>query len=155
MVFDALGLLGRSSQFKSQHEANDVQDAYAVTIYDYMPIAEASNRFPLFQGQLQTVGRNNYKSLIQAQRQDFAATWRYGQIGETQSRSFGNLYTEIRYTFIRDMRVNTTGKQMLVRRSGNDLVLQGSFSGSGNIRGNEKWSAIHAPCNGGGLPDLP
>ena len=111
MVFDALGLLD-VVPVQIPARSNDVQDAYAVTIYDYMPIAEASNRFPLFQGQLQTVGRNNYKTLIQAQRQDFAATFRYGQIGETQSRSFGNLYTEIRYTFIRDMRVNTTGLEM-------------------------------------------
>ena len=111
MNFDALGLLD-VVPVQIPARTNDIQDAYAVTVYDYMPIAEASARFPLFQGQLQTVGRNNYKSFMQAQRQDFASTWRYGQIGETQTRSFGNLYTEIRYTFIRDLRVNTTGKEM-------------------------------------------
>jgi len=111
MIFDALGLLDvMPTQVPSK--TNDVQDAYSVTVYDYMPIAEACARFPLFQGKLQTVGRSNYKSLIQAQRQDFAATWRYGQVGETQSRSFGNLYTEIRYTFVRDIRINTTGLEM-------------------------------------------
>jgi hypothetical protein len=109
--FDALGLLD-VVPVQIPSRSNDVQDAYAVTIYDYMPIAEASAAFPLFQGQLQTVGCNNYKTLIQAQRQDFAATWRYGMVGDVQSRSFGNLYTEIRYTFIRDIRINTTGKEM-------------------------------------------
>ena len=72
LVFDALGLLDvMPTQVPSK--TNDVQDAYSVTVYDYMPIAEACARFPLFAGQLQTVGRSNYKSLIQAQRQDFAA----------------------------------------------------------------------------------
>jgi hypothetical protein len=110
MTFDALGLLDVVPvQIPG---SNDIQDCYACTVYDYMPIAEASAKFPLFQGQLQTVGRNNYKTLIQAQRQDFAATFRYGMVGDVQSRSFGNLYTEIRYTFIRDIRINTTGKEM-------------------------------------------
>jgi hypothetical protein len=111
MRFDALGLLD-VVPVQIPSRTNDVQDAYAVTIYDYMPIAEACANFPLFQGQLQTVGRNNYKTLIQSQRQDFAAMYRYGSVGETQSRSFGNLYAEIRYTFIRDIRINTSGKEM-------------------------------------------
>ena len=107
MVFDALGLLDvMPVQIPSR--SNDIQDAYAVTIYDYMPIAESYGRFPLFQGKLQTVGMNNYKSLIQAKRQDFAASYRYGDI-QDQGKSFGNLYTEIRYTFIRDLRINNTG----------------------------------------------
>ena len=111
MCFDALGLLD-AVPVQIPDRTNDIQDAYGVTIYDYMPIAEASARFPLFQGQLQTVGRNRYQSFIQAQRQDFASARRYGQVGDAQSRSFGNLYTEIRYTFIRDLRVNTSGKEM-------------------------------------------
>ena len=111
MKFDALGLLD-VVPVQIPSRSNDVQDAYAVTIYDYMPIAEACANFPLFQGQLQTVGRNNYKTFIQAQRQDFAAMYRYGRVGDDQARSFGNLYTEIRYTFIRDIRINTSGQEM-------------------------------------------
>ena len=111
LVFDALGLLD-VVPVQIPSRTNDIQDCYACTIYDYMPIAEANGRFPLFQGQLQTVGRNNYKSLMQAQRQDFAATWRYGQIGDVAARSFGNLYAEIRYTFVRDLRINTTGFEL-------------------------------------------
>jgi hypothetical protein len=110
MTFDALGVLDvMPTQIPAR--TNDVQDAYAVTIYDYMPIAEAHGRFPLFQGQLQTVGMNNYKSLIQAERQDFAASWRYGEL-QDHGKSFGNLYSEIRWTFIRDMRINTTGYEL-------------------------------------------
>ena len=39
-----------SMSFLSGSPSRMTQDAYAVTIYDYMPIAEAHGRFPLFQG---------------------------------------------------------------------------------------------------------
>jgi hypothetical protein len=106
MVFDALGMLDVIPV--QIPRSNDVQDAYAVTVYDYMPIAEAHGRFPLFQGQLQTVGPRSYKTKVQARRLDYAERYRYGD----QGRSFGNLYTEIRYTFIRDLRINTTGYEL-------------------------------------------
>jgi hypothetical protein len=109
MVFDALGLLDVMPV--QIPKTNDVQDAYAITVYDYMPIAEANGRFPLFVGQLQTVGRRNYRTQIQAKRQDYVQTYRYGDLGD-QGRSFGNLYTEIRYTFVRDLRINTTGFEL-------------------------------------------
>lgn len=108
MEFDALGLLDViPTQIPSR--TNDIQDAYAVTVYDYMPIAEAHGRFPLFQHEIQTVGyRRNYQSRMQAQRVDFAERNRYGDTG----RSFGNLYAEIRYTFVRDLRINNTGYEL-------------------------------------------
>ena len=110
LQFDPLGLLDvMPTQIPSR--SNDIQDAYSVTIYDYMPIAEAHGRFPLWQGKLQTVGTNNYKTLLQARRQDFAAAWRYGDLQDTGKR-FGDLYTEIRYTFVRDIRINTTGFEL-------------------------------------------
>lgn len=134
LVFDALGLLDvMPTQVPAK--TNDVQDAYSVTVYDYMPIAEACARFPLFQRKLQTVGRNNYKSLIQAQRQDFAATWRYGQVGETQSQSFGNLYTEIRYTFVRDIRINTSGLEMKMGDEGTSWFYKVPFLGQQIFKG--------------------
>lgn len=141
MTFDALGLLDvMPTQVPSR--TNDVQDAYSVTVYDYMPIAEASGRFPLFQGQLQTVGRNNYKSLIQAQRQDFAATWRYGHVGDVQSKSFGNLYTEIRYTFVRDIRINKSGLEMQMGDPGTTWFYKVPFLGQsifGGIRNGQPY----------------
>jgi hypothetical protein len=106
MVFEALGLLDVVPV--QIPRSNDVQDAYAVTIYDYMPIAEAHGRFPLFQGELQTVGPRSYKTQVQAKRIDYAERYRYGD----QGRSFGNLYTEIRYTFVRDLRINNTGYEL-------------------------------------------
>jgi hypothetical protein len=107
MEFDALGLLD-AVPVQIPPRTNNIQDAYAVTIYDYMPIAEAHGRFPLFQSQIQTVGPRNYSSRMQARRLDYAERNRYGQ----QNRAFGDLYAEIRYTFVRDLRINTTGFEL-------------------------------------------
>lgn len=106
LVFEALGLLDVVPvQVPS---TNDVQDAYAVTIYEYKPIAEAHVKFPLFQHLLQTIGPRSYKTQVQARRLDYIEKFKYGE----QGRTFGNLYTEIRYTFVRDMRINTTGFEL-------------------------------------------
>lgn len=106
LVFDEYGLLDVVPV--QIPKSNDIQDAYAVTVFDYMPIAEAYGRFPLFQGQLQTIGPRSYKSQMQARRQDYAERYRYSD----QGRSFGNLYCEIRYTFVRDLRINNTGYEI-------------------------------------------
>lgn len=106
MLFEALGLLDVIPV--QMPKSNDIQDCYAVTVYDYMPIAEALGRFPLFQGLFQTVGPRSYKTQVQARRLDYAERYRYGD----QGRNFGNLYTEIRYTFIRDLRINNTGYEL-------------------------------------------
>lgn len=106
MVFDALGLLDVVPV--QIPRSNDVQDAYAVTVYDYMPIAEAHGRYPLFQTELQTLGPRNYQTQIQARRLDWNEKYKYGE----QGRSFGNLYTELRFTFVRDLRINNTGFEL-------------------------------------------
>jgi len=101
IIFEPLGLLDVVPvQIPS---SNDVQDAYAVTIYEYMPIAEAHGRFPLFQSELRPISGVSYQSRVQARRVDYAEKFRYGE----QTRNWGNLYCEIRYTFIRDLRINT------------------------------------------------
>lgn len=87
-------------------ETNDVQDAYSNTIYEYMPIAEAHGRFPTFQSQLQPVEKMRFNSSIAGRRVDYAERFRYGD----QERNFGSLNCEIRYTFVRDISINTYGK---------------------------------------------
>lgn len=88
---------------------NDVQDAYNATIYEYMPIAEAHGRFPRFQSQLKPMDLIGGKmSTVGARRADFAEKFRYG----TRLRGFGNLYCEIRYTFVRDLALNNYGKEL-------------------------------------------
>lgn len=106
IIFEPLGLLDvLPVQVPS---TNDVQDAYAVTVYEYMPIAEAHSRFPLFQSSLVPVDRMNYPSRLAARRLDWAERFRYG----SDTRSWGQLYCEIRYTFIRDLRLNNTGHEL-------------------------------------------
>jgi hypothetical protein len=106
IVFEPLGILDVVPvQVPS---SGDVQEAYANTIYVYMPIAEAHGRFPLFQSSLVPVSAVTYQSRVAARRADFAEKYRYGD----QARNWGNLYCEIRYTFIRDIRINNTQSPM-------------------------------------------
>lgn len=106
IVFEPLGLLEvLPVQVPS---SNDVQDAYAVTVYEYMPIAEAHGRFPLFQSSLIPVNACSHPSRLSAKRLDWAEKFRYGD----QTRNWGNLYCEIRYTFVRDLRINNTGHEL-------------------------------------------
>lgn len=88
-------------------QTNDVQDAYAATGHVYMPIAEAHGRFPLFQEKLIPVNAISYRNRVQARRVDLAERY-YGEA----SRNWGKLYCLIRYTFIRDIRINNTGHAM-------------------------------------------
>lgn len=87
---------------------NDVQGSYVNTVYSYMPIAEAHGKFPLYQSSLVPVSGISYQSRVQARRVDYAEKFRYGE----QGRNWGNLYCEIRYTFIRDIRVNSVPKNL-------------------------------------------
>jgi hypothetical protein len=89
-------------------KSNDIQDGYTVTAFKYMPIAEAHGRFPLFQEQLKPVSATDIKSRLQARRLDFTGSARYGE----QGRTWGNLYCEIRYTYVRDLRINRTGMEL-------------------------------------------
>ncbi|HEX5426501.1 MAG TPA: hypothetical protein VFW94_23340, partial [Candidatus Acidoferrales bacterium] len=140
MVFDALGLLDVIPV--QVPKSNDVQDAYGVTIFDYMPIAEACGRFPLFQGQFQTVGRRNYRTQVQAKRLDYAETFRYGD----QGRSFGQLYTEIRYTFIRDLRINTTGYVLPMGDQGTSWFYEVPFVGKEILGGYRNGQPFMRPA---------
>jgi hypothetical protein len=95
-------------------KSNDVQDSYLLTIYEYMPIAEAHGRFPQFQDELQPIEQLHTPSRMQSRRFDWNSRFRYGEM----SRNWGNLYCEIRYTFIRDLRINDTGYEMPMGQPG-------------------------------------
>jgi hypothetical protein len=95
---------------------NDVQNSYVVTIFEYMPIAEAHGKFPLFQSELLPISGVSYQSRVQARRVDYAEKFRYGE----QNRNWGNLYCEIRYTFIQDLRINIAPKGS---KTGNQLPM--------------------------------
>ncbi len=107
LIFEPLGLLDVIPvQIPS---SNDVQDAYSNTIFEYMPIAEAHARFPLYQDKLQPISDVSYKNRVQCRRADLAQRFRYGQ---NEARHWGDLFCEIRYTFVRDIRINTTGYRL-------------------------------------------
>ena len=106
LIFEPLGLLDVVPvQIPS---TNDVQDGYAVTAFTYMPIAEAHARFPLFQEQLQPISDISYRSRVQARRADYAQRFRWGN---REARNWGDLYCEIRYTWVRDLRINSSGNK--------------------------------------------
>ena len=86
--------------------SNDMQGAYAQTVVECMGIAEAHARFPKFQDQLQPISKFKYSSNAQVRRHEFWDKWKYGQ----DSQDWDRRYCEIRHTFVRDLRINRTGK---------------------------------------------
>lgn len=110
IMFSPLGILD-VVPIQVPKETNDVQDAYAVTVFEYMPVAEAHARFPLFQSELKPVDQTRYDSHQSQYRLAFQQKCAYNTVGD-QPRNWGNLYCEIRYTYVRDMRINTTGFEL-------------------------------------------
>jgi hypothetical protein len=106
IIFEPLGLFDVLPV--QMPKTNDVQDSYLITIYEYMPIAEAHGRFPAYQDELQPIDAVHVPSRLMARRLDWNARFRYGEM----NRNWGNLYCEIRYQFIRDLRINDTGHEM-------------------------------------------
>ena len=105
MVFDWLGPF---EVLPEQLPANnDVQGAYAATIIRAMPIAEAHARFPQFQDQLKPIARYEWSKYNTRGgiRLDFWDRARFQGEREWDSR-----YCEMRYHFVRDLRINDTGK---------------------------------------------
>jgi hypothetical protein len=135
IVFEPLGMLDvLPVQVPS---SGDVQEAYLMTVFQYMPIAEAHARFPLFQSQLRPIDQSRFDSRVSAKRVDFAEKFRYGE-----ERNFGNLYCEIRYQFIRDMRINNTGYEIPMGDFGTSWFYKVPFIGQdilGGVRGGEKF----------------
>lgn len=87
---------------------NDIQGSYAVTIFDCLGIAEAHARFPRFQEALQPISKGKITSNGQVRRYEFWDRWKYGQT----NRNWDEKYCEIRWTFVRDLRINKTGETL-------------------------------------------
>lgn len=88
---------------------NDVQGCYAFTFVRPMPIAEAHARFPRFQQWLQPISRYDWKTygtMGMARRFEFYDRFRFS---DGESNNWEQKYCEIRWTVIRDLRINTTG----------------------------------------------
>jgi len=88
-------------------KSGDIQGSYAVTAIECMGIAEAHARFPRYQEQLVPISKFRYTSNNQVRRHEFWDRHRYGENAHDWERQF----CEIRHTFIRDLRINRTGKE--------------------------------------------
>lgn len=107
IVFEPLGMMRVVPV--QMPASNDIQEAYTVHIFVYMPIAEAHARFPKFQAQLQPLGyRTNNLSTVGARRLDSEERYQSNE----GMKGWGELTCEIRYSFIRDIRINTTGFEL-------------------------------------------
>lgn len=87
--------------------SNDTQGAYTNTIVECMGVAEAHARFPNDQEKLIPISRFKYTSPNQVRRHEY---WdrRYGN----EKQDWEQRFCEIRHTFIRDLRINRTGKML-------------------------------------------
>lgn len=88
---------------------NDVQGCYAATVIVPMPVAEAHARFPKFQHYLQPIGRYDWNkyNIRGGVRLDFWDRSRFSGVQDWENR-----YCEIRYHWIRDLRINEEGYTM-------------------------------------------
>lgn len=106
--FEALG--PREGLPEQLPHDNDVQGCYAFTVLMPMGIAEAKARFPKYDQWLTPISRYDWKSygtLGMARLFDFYDGFRFG--GDQLDPSWETKYCLIRYHFIRDLRINTTG----------------------------------------------
>lgn len=105
--FDALGpyeVLPEQIPFN-----NDLQGAYAITIVTPMPVAEAHARFPEYQEHLVPISRYDWKKYGSSNgiRLDH---WDKNRFNE--SWGWENRYCIIQRTFIRDLRINETKRNI-------------------------------------------
>ena len=108
MKFEALG--PREFLPDQLPHNGDLDDAYAGTIVFPMGLAEAHARFPAFQqwltpiSQYSRTGVNVTPNMLR--RYEFYDRWRFG--GSSNS-DWIEKYTELRYHFVHDLRINDTG----------------------------------------------
>lgn len=88
---------------------NNVQGAYAWTIIKFMPTFEAHAKYPTFQHLLKPIARRRYSGNAAKDRLALAERFRQDNLGIGSSNSnWAEEFNEIRFTYIRDLRVNDT-----------------------------------------------
>ena len=83
---------------------NNIQGCYAATVIRMMPVPEAHARFPLFQDKLRPISRKRMRSDAVSARLNFIDSLR----GDNRSLPWSEQLCEIRYTLVRDLRINQT-----------------------------------------------
>lgn len=99
----------------------NLQEAYAVTLMDEYPIAEAHSRWPLYQDLLQpTKSQLWYSSEIRgaAEKNSQKRPWNWMFKSRESKKAGTDLYVPIRFTTIIDPRVNETGKAVPMGQPG-------------------------------------
>ena len=84
---------------------NNVQGCFAATVIRMMPVPEAHARFPMFQDKLRPIGRRRLRSDAVSARVNFIESLR----GDNKSLPWSEQLCEVRYTLVRDLRINQTG----------------------------------------------
>jgi hypothetical protein len=110
---------------------NNIQGCYACTIIKMMPVPEAHARFPMFQDKLRPVSRKRMSSDAVSRRLNFIASLR----GENRSLPWSEQLCEVRYTLVRDLRINQTGMPIPMGEPG------------------ASWSYV-VPSMGADIPDM-
>jgi len=83
-------------------DTHDIQEAYVVTAVQYMPVALAHAKFPMFQSSLLPMARSRYRGRLARRRIDLAERFRFGDA----TNNWQDLTCEIFYTWVRDVTVN-------------------------------------------------
>lgn len=92
---------------------NDVQGAYAWTLIKFMPVFEAHAKYPTFQHLLKPIARRRYTGNAAKDRLALAERFRQDNLGiSATGGNWAEEFCEIRFTYIRDLRVNDLGKPM-------------------------------------------
>jgi hypothetical protein len=88
---------------------NDLQEAYIVTLSDFVPVAKAHSMFPMFQDQLKPMAKRRYRGTnTTGYRMTLAEKFKFG----SRRDAFMELYCDIQYQYILDQSINTTGADL-------------------------------------------
>lgn len=106
---------------------NDLQEAYLVTICDFVPVAKAHSMFPLFQDKLKPIAKRRYRGTSQAgRRMTLAERFRFG----SRRDSFQELYCDINYQYILDCSINQTDQVLRMGQEGTSWYYEVPVIGS-------------------------
>ena len=92
---------------------NDVQGAYAWTRIVFMPVYEGHAKFPKFQSRLKPIARRRYSGNVSKDRIALAERFRNDMrtaTGQAMGGNWTEQMMEFRYTTVRDLSVNESGK---------------------------------------------
>lgn len=106
LCFDAYGLLDVFPYMRGFD--GDPQNTYATIVVKPTPMPQAISMFPVFDGKLQPMSKKRYGNSVANKRMSLAAMFA-PQKSTGGNRAYEGDYAELRYTLVRDMKINATG----------------------------------------------